>query len=199
MATTKEQLESLTTDMRSVTVHLSSITPYSPSRMHFTPKLDRESADAYEERTWRNKAHTMPDGKVFIPGICFLQSLRATAKHLSMQIPGKGKKTYTASFLSGVVCQSNIVLKLKLDDLEMEKLYLPSDGVAGSGKRVIKRFPVIQEWSGKLTFAILDPVITEAVFRDHIVRAGELKGVGRWRPAVGGMNGRFKVESLDWS
>lgn len=198
MATTKEQLASLTTDMHVVTVDLKSIAPYSPSRMHFTPKLDRETADAYNERTWRNHAHVNSQGKVFIPGNCFLQSLRATAKHLSMQIPGKGKKTYTASFLSGVVCQNNIDLPLMLDDLELETLYLPSDGVAGSGKRVVKRFPVIKEWGGKLTFAILDPVIVEAVFREHMVRAGELKGVGRWRPAVGGMNGRFKVTAIDW-
>ena len=36
--------------MRKVKVHIEGIAPYSQSRMHDEPKLDKETADAYEER-----------------------------------------------------------------------------------------------------------------------------------------------------
>ena len=41
--------------MRIVKVDLQSSSPYSQSRYHDAPKLERELPDAYEQRTWRER------------------------------------------------------------------------------------------------------------------------------------------------
>ena len=96
--------------MKLVHVTLESTAPYSQSRMHDTPKLDRESPDAYEKRTWREKCTTDPKGEIQIPAMAFKQSLDAMAKKLEMQIPGRGKSTYTKHFVGGVICRSTFRL-----------------------------------------------------------------------------------------
>lgn len=75
---------------------------------------------------------------------------------------------------------------------------MPSDGVAGGGKRVDKCFPVIPQWQGTVTFYVLDETITEDVFRYHLEQAGSFVGIGRFRPRRGGFYGRFRVTDLKW-
>ena len=55
--------------MKTATCTLASVSPYSQSRSysHEVEKLSKESHEAYEERTWRNKCHTDKDGHVVIP------------------------------------------------------------------------------------------------------------------------------------
>jgi len=90
--------------MRIATATLKGISPYSQSRAHESEKLNRETADEYEKRTWRNKCHSDETGTVFIPPMSFKQSLDRAAQMLGRQVPGKGKSTYTKFFLSGVMC-----------------------------------------------------------------------------------------------
>ena len=90
--------------MQTVTVEFEGIAPYSQSRKHDAPKLDKETADAQELRTWREKSNYNPkSGEIYIPAMAFKQALDAAAKRLSDQIPGKGKATYTKFFVSDVV------------------------------------------------------------------------------------------------
>lgn len=83
-------------------VQLESLSPYSQSRPHVTSKLNKEAADAYEARTWHHRLHLDDDG-VVIPGMAFKNCLSEAAKFLSIQIPGKGKSTYTKHFDAGVL------------------------------------------------------------------------------------------------
>ncbi len=83
------------------TVTLSSTAPYGQSRAHEAPKLPRETPDAYEERTWRQKAHVDGQGRVVIPAMAFKQALDKAAKMLGKKIPGRGNSTYSAFFKSG--------------------------------------------------------------------------------------------------
>jgi hypothetical protein len=46
---------------------------------------------------------------------------------------------------------------------------------------------------------ILDPIITEDVFREMVEIAGMFIGIGRFRPEKGGTNGRFRIKSLVWT
>ena len=39
-----------------VEVTFSSVSPYSQSRQHDTPKLEKETWDKFEQRTWREKS-----------------------------------------------------------------------------------------------------------------------------------------------
>jgi hypothetical protein len=80
--------------MKTCTVHFTGQAPYSASRAHCAEKLPKETPDAYEERTWREKAH-VKDGRVVIPAMAFKIGLDRAAKMLGRQIPGKGKATYT--------------------------------------------------------------------------------------------------------
>lgn len=49
-----------------------------------------------------------------------------------------------------------------------------------------------------MEFLILDEIITEEVFREHLADAGSFIGIGRFRPRNNGFYGRFLVESVDW-
>jgi hypothetical protein len=185
--------------MRTAIATLRSIAPYSQSRAHFTPRLDKERPDEYEERTWRERLHATDDGRVFIPPMSFKNCLSEIAKFLSEQIPGKGKSTYTKHFEAGVLVMEPLVLDIKKADVPGEWLFVPADGRRGSGKRVRKCFPVIREWGGDVTFHILDNTITKEVLEHHLREAGGFIGIGRFRPRNNGFYGRFEVVKVKWS
>jgi hypothetical protein len=184
--------------MHTATVHLKSVSVYSQSRNHTTEKLDKEGPDAYENRTWRERLHVNEDGYVYIPPMSFKNCISEVAKYIGMQIPGKGKATYTKHIEAGVIVMEPLVLPLKKEDVQGEKLFVPSDGRRGSGKRVWKWFPYIPSWEGTVTFIILDDTITKDVFLQHVDQAGKFIGIGRFRPRNNGFYGRFAVVGMEW-
>ncbi|MEK6684315.1 MAG: hypothetical protein AABY46_06625 [Nitrospirota bacterium] len=179
--------------MKTYRASLKSVSPYSQSRPNSTDKLEKESADAFEKRTWREKSHTDETGQVVIPGICFKKALEETAAYLSEKIPGKRNATWTKNFMAGVLVVDSLPLKVQKADLESEVVFCNADGKKGSGTRVWRWFPVIRQWEGKLDFIVLDDTITLDAFRHHLEEAGKFIGIGRWRPRQGGMFGRFEV------
>lgn len=183
--------------MKTCTATLSSIGPYSQSRAHEAEKLPRETANDYEDRTWREKAHVL-DGKVYIPPMGFKMALDRAAKMLGRQIPGKGKSTYTKFFESGVLCTEPVFIG-PLDIIQCERVHANADGVRGSGKRVWRKFPRIDAWKADVPFHVLASEITPDVFEEHLRQAGSFVGIGRFRPEKGGFFGRFKVDRLTWS
>lgn len=186
--------------MKTATVRLKSMSPYSQARFYEaeTPYLEKESKDDYAARTWRMRAHANKDGNIIIPPMAFKNCLSESAKFLSLQIPGKGKSTYTKHFEAGVLVTDELVLPNKRDEVDGETFFVPSDGVRGSGKRVLKTFPVIREWSGVVDFFIFDETVTEKVFHRVIEQAGQFIGIGRFRPRNNGYYGRFSIESIQW-
>lgn len=191
--------------MRIATAQLESISPYSQSKHHTTPKLARpdgsitESADDHERRTWRERCHYDEQGRIFIPPMAFKNCLAEIAKYLSVQIPGKGKSTYTKHFEAGIMVLDPLILPVTKDTVEHEELFVPADGRRGSGKRVTKLFPVIRHWAGPVTFHLLDDVVTQQVFLQHLTDAGNFIGIGRFRPRNNGYYGRFKVNKIEWN
>lgn len=179
------------------TCTLESLTPYSQSRKHDEPKLEGESADDYNRRTWRSQ-QLVENGTVHIPASGIHQGLIAAAKYSKKQIPGQGKATWTKKFEAGIALFSNIDLGVDPENVDYIDIYANADGVRGSGKRVMRRFPIIQKWSATFDVHILDPIITEDVFAETVEQAGMFVGIGRYRPEKGGTNGRFKLTKLDW-
>lgn len=176
-------------------------TTYSQSRnidKREHPEKPKENKDAYEERTWRLRMHVGDDGMVFIPGPCFGNALRSAARRLQIQVPGKGKTQYTKYFEAGVMVAGDLPLDIKADDVKGERLFVPSDGKPGGGKRVYRTFPRIDKWSGEVAFYVMDDIITEDVFTQVLRSAGMLVGIGRFRPENRGFYGRFGVESIKW-
>lgn len=184
--------------MKTVKAHLESVSPYSQSRYYTVPKLERELAADYEERTWRERMHVTKDGQVFIPPMAFKNGLAEAAKYMGEQIPGKGKSTYTKHFEAGVLVVDRLDLPIKREDVQGERLFVPASGKRGDGKRVVKVFPLIQEWSGVVTFYVLDEIITKDVFQRTLTAAGSFIGIGRFRPRNNGYYGRFRVADIEW-
>jgi len=182
--------------MKTAITMLKSKSSYSQSRHYQAPKLDKEGADAFERRTWRERMHVADDGHVFIPQMAFKNCLAEAAKYLSIQIAGKGKATYTKHFEAGVMVLDSLVLPIKAEDVPGEWLFVPASGRRGDGKRVMRCFPLIKTWEGEVQWHILDETITEDVFAEHLRQAGMFIGIGRFRPRNNGYYGRFSVESI---
>jgi hypothetical protein len=175
------------------------VAPYSQSRHHETPKLNKELPKDYEIRTWKEKLNTDDNGIVFIPALAFKNCIAEIAKFLSVQIPSKGKSTYTKHFRSGIMVLEDASLGIHKDEVLGNWLHVPANGERGGSKRVMKCFPYIPSgWRTSVEFIIVDDMITEDVFRHHLRQAGQLIGVGTFRPANQGTYGRFTVESVAW-
>lgn len=184
--------------MRIVVAKLESVSPYSQSRHYDVPKLPKELHKDYEARTWRNRCNADKDGNIFIPPQAFKGCVETAARYLSMQIPGKGKATYSKHFKSGILVAEGMTLPVTQEKVAGEWHFVPSDGRKGGGSRVMKCFPIIPQWSGEVTYYILDDIITPDVFEKHLKEAGNFIGVGRFRCENGGYYGRFKIISLKW-
>jgi hypothetical protein len=182
--------------MKTYKAKLKSKSPYSQSRHYTADKLEKEQPADYERRTWRNRMHVSDDGEVFIPPMAIKNCLQDAAKFLSIQIPGKGKATYTKHFEAGVLVVDELMLGINANDVAGEELFVPSDGRPGGGKRVLKVFPLIPKWEAEATIHVVDETITEDVLKRHLDEAGTLIGMGRFRPRKRGFYGRFDVVSL---
>lgn len=184
--------------MYTAIVTLKSISPMSQSKHYDIPKLNKESSDAYEKRTWAERLHFTDDGEVFVPPMALKNALSEGAKRTNKTVPGKGKSTYTKHFESGVMVMEPMMLGIKKDDVKGEWLFVPSDGIRGSGKRVLKCFPVIPEWEGEAEFIVLDETITKEVFEEILAETGKFTGLGRFRPSKNGYYGRFAIEKIQY-
>jgi hypothetical protein len=177
--------------------HLISMAPMTQSKMYDVPELEGESKDAYDKRNWRLH-QTVRNGTVHIPARAMHMALADAARYSKRQIPGQGKATWTAKFAAGIAMLSDV--NLGIDAAKTDYIDIPcnADGVRGSGKRVMRRFPIMPEWEAKFDVIILDPIITEEIFSEMLELAGLFVGVGQYRPQNSGTNGRWRVESVEW-
>lgn len=185
---------------------------YSQSKPHRTAKLERETAEDYEARTWKERMHVNGHGEIVMPAMAIKNCIAEAGKYLSMQIPGKGKSTYTKHIESGLLILENSVIygqdgePLRKDDCDREGsqiygdwIFTPSDGVPGSGKRVYRCYPVIRgQWGFAAAITIADEIITQPVLEKHLMVAGNLIGLGRFRLRNRGTYGRFSTEIVSW-
>lgn len=185
--------------MKIATCHFKSNSAYSQSKFIEVPKKPKESSADYEDRTWRERVHTDDNGFIIIPPMALVNCVKEAAKYLSIPIPGEGKSRYTKHFESGIIPGTDIItMPIKKSDVIKESLFVPSNGERGGGKRVLKHFPLITEWEGQFTFYILDDKITQDVFEQVVDAAGQLIGIGRFRPRNWGYYGRFELAHLEW-
>lgn len=184
--------------MKTVTLHLRSLAPYSQSRYHGVEKLPKELADAYEKRTWKEKGHYNSDGHMVIQPMMIANCIKEAAKYLALPVAGKGKTTYTKHFEAGILLTDQIVLATTRDTVHQNTVHCNADGKKGSGTRVMRSFPTALEWEGQATVYVLDDIITQDIFEQVVNTAGNLIGIGQFRPRNGGYFGRFRATVLDW-
>jgi hypothetical protein len=189
--------------MFTATFRIRGIAPYSQSRPHLDEKNPGESNDDYAKRTWRSHLHVDKNGEVCIPPGNVKNCISEAAKYMNVKIPGQGKATFTKNIEAGLAVVRPIMLGVRAADVQSEALYLPSDGVRGSGKRVWKWYPVIPEWGGDVELVVLDEIITQSsqrtgnpILQDFAEGAGQYIGLGRFRPRNNGYYGRFVVENF---
>lgn len=190
-------------DASIATLTLVGIAPMTQSRQHGEPEFEGETKDNHDARTWRSKLSTDERGgkqTVVIPAHGMQQCIAAAAKYSKRQIPGQGKATWTAKFMAGIMLTESPALNIDPATVKNITISANSDGIRGGGKRVPRRFPVIPAgWSSTFDIYILDPIITEQVFSEMVELAGMFIGIGQFRPQNGGINGRFKIEKLNWA
>lgn len=183
--------------MKTYKATLVGYSPYSQGRHYTIDKLEKELPDAYERRTWRNRMHVDEHGEVFIPPMAIKNCLSEAAKFLGIQVPGKKQNTYTKHFEAGVMVMDPVRLGFKAASIEPEPLFVPASGKRGDGKRVTRLFPFIPPgWHGEVRIIVIDETITANVLKQHLVEAGNLIGIGRFRPRNNGYYGRFKVSNF---
>jgi hypothetical protein len=184
-------------------VTIQGTSPYSSSKVidpQEFPKLPKEKPDDYELRSWQQRLHVDAQGTAFIPQMSFKMALDSAAKRFSPKIVGKGNATYTKFFEAGVMVFEPLLLPgVTRENVTAQRLFVPSDGVKGGGKRVWKIFPIVHKWGGIVTFNILDDTITKDIFETILQQAVSFIGIGRWRPERGGGNGRSKIIKIEWS
>lgn len=182
-----------------IVVHarLRSLSPYSQSSFFRSEKNQGESPDAFEARCWREKMHVQ-DGSVIIPPMALKNALDSASSFLNIKIKGERNRTWAKVFGSGVMVTDPLVLGIDPAKVEGEWLMCNADGKRGSGTRVKRCFPVIPKWEAEATIHVLNPKITEDIFRKHLVAAGKFIGFGRFRPENRGFYGRFDVTKLEW-
>ena len=185
--------------MKRAICKLKSMSPYSQSRYIQEKKTRDETHADFEKRSWTQRCHWNEAGNLYIPPMSFKNCLSEAAKYKSIQIPGKGKSTYTKHFEAGVLVVDPLELDITRDTVKHEWLHVPSDGRRGGTTRVEKCFPLIPSWAGTVEFLVLDEIITDEVLTEHLSDAGRFIGVGRFRPRNNGFYGRFSVESIKWA
>jgi len=184
--------------MHKATCKLVSMSPYSQSKYIQEKKTRDETHADFEKRSWRQRCHWNENGNLYIPPMGFKNCLSEAAKYKPIQIPGKGKTTYTKYIEAGVLVVDPLVLPITRDTISHEWLHVPSDGRRGGTTRVEKCFPLITKWEGEVEFLILDEIIPEDIFTNYLRDAGSFIGMGRFRPRNNGFYGRFMVESVSW-
>lgn len=191
--------------MKQVKVNIEGIkgSPYSQSAKPQIPFLDRETHEDYEQRTWRERCTVNRDGQVCIPAMALKQAIDTCAYKLGLKVPNRRGATYKNFFASGFFCDHDVAIAngkpITKADAESKTISANSDGVRGSGKRVPRTFPEFSVWHGVAEFTIVDDLITESIFEQHVKSAGIIVGIGRFRPEKGGTNGRFRATNFEWS
>lgn len=190
--------------VRTVTCRIVGEGPLSFSRPVSSPKGDTETHDQHDKRTWREKLHVDNEGFVVIPNSMLKLALDGSAKRRGDKVPGKGSSRFTKHFVGGIlVAEAPRILvrgkPIRAEDVKSEMFYVNADGKRGSGTRVWRTFPMIYDWTATFTVHVFDYLIPERIFLLTLNDCGMFGGLGRYAPRVGGTNGRFKVDSVEWA
>jgi hypothetical protein len=185
--------------MQTIRVDLKGLSPIGFSAPVASIKSDKDTHDEFEKKTWREKMHVDNDGMVFIPPMALKNCLASIAAYRSEKIPGRGQSKFTKHFVAGVLVPEPMPLGIKADTVQSQRVFVPSDGKRGGGTRVWRMFPVIPEWSTTATIVLLDDLLEAHVKKveEYLRSAGQLVGLGWFRPERNGYYGRFEVTKFD--
>lgn len=166
-----------------------------------TQREQNELHDDHERRTWRERLNLNKAGQVIISGYALKGAVLDAASYFSDKIRGQGAKTYSTKFQAAFRSDALEFLVLdgdgapiKSEDVDGIWKFVPSDGKTGGSKRVMRCFPIINEWQLPCRFIITDEIIDHDRVYRYLSAAGSYKGIGMWRPARKGDYGTFTVD-----
>lgn len=189
-------------ETKTLTATLVGTSPLQFGKAYLIKKASKESHEAFEQRTWRERMHRDEEGYVMLPSMAVKKALENYAIYCSDKIPGHGKATFTKHYKAGIMPEE-IFFEVESKgervyymDVEGESHFLPVSKSAPT--RVMRIFPTIQKWEVKISFIILDPILFDSpkIIEEHLNNAGVYIGLLVWRPQNGGNNGRFEVEDF---
>jgi len=182
-----------------VEVKLIGKSPFGFGKAFNSVKADKESHEAYEERCWRERAHCDEKGESFINPMALKNALSEASKHAGEKIAGRGNKTWTKFFDSGIMVLEPIMTGVKVDDLKPARVFVPSQPALGAkSPRVWKNFPTLEAgWKATAMIEVIDDTITIEKLKQYLILAGNFIGMGTFRPINKGYWGRFGIESIE--
>lgn len=160
-------------------------------------KANDETHEQLDARTWKEKVPVDPDtGQVYMSNFAIKNGMETAGKFLSKKIPGEGKKTYTDRIRKGLIALDPLYMTrdgkiVTIDDIKPVKLFVPSTGQRGDGKRVQRTFPVLDRWESVAKLYVQDQKLEDAILLEHLICMGHFVGLGSMRVENGGVNGIF--------
>ena len=160
-----------------------------------------ETYPEYEERIWRDKAHTNKEGVVIFPAVWLRKALIASqglnANPIKPPNARRASATLKQNFVSGIMIMDNYpIIGAKGKPITVEDLVPYKCMVSPQkGKVLCIRPQILLPWSVNVLLEISDSVISEKNVLECLKWAGRYNGVGDWRPQKGGMFGGFEIES----
>lgn len=187
--------------IRTATVRIAGIAPVSFSRPADDKLRPGEDPQALDERVWRDRVLADDDGFVMFNSQAMQFALHEGGKKCGKR---RGGGTWTDPFKRAVVVPRNFYVltaqgeKIHKSETKKQPVYCGANGSRTDTKRVTRNYPRIDEWRAEFDVQVFDPTITNDIFQRAVTLAGIYNGIGRYSPRVGGVNGRWVVESIQW-
>jgi len=153
-----------------------------PAKMVREREIDKVKGRSGIQPSLQEEAETAlykdKDGRIIVPSLCVLSSLREAGKN--RVVPGLGKKTYKTFVFSGVQIEpAEIPLKTANGwTIDVKRMKRGSGYIAGARPR-------FDEWSLTFQLKIVDVVMRPQVLKELLIDAGTYKGLCDFRPLYG--------------
>jgi len=139
-----------------------------------------------EPKTYRDA-----DGNLIVPADNLFRSMISGGAYIKVGKASLGKKV-----ASGITLGSALTLTLNKKPLQKYEVSIMK-GVNPSTRGVVALIrPLIPKWEAVITVIYNNDILTEAQVLDVIAKAGQLVGIGDFRPEKKGTYGTFAVEKL---
>ena len=182
--------------IKELKIKFSSLSPVLFCKHINAEKLEGETPQQQEERTWKQRAHYDSLGKVMIPGFMLQSSLEPAAKLLGKRVNNAKMGKALTHYIRLIQITGDICTPITESTLEGKIAFVSANGQVG-GSKVPRTYPIIPKWEGVLivSYPTIGNVLNDDLVMEHLQVAGNFIGVGHWRPGAPscGNFGRFSV------
>lgn len=187
-------------DMQTFNIKIKGLTPYMQHRMddqkleawekkrgpiHERPEVSHEDALRAEYHCYRNA-----DGKCFIPADQIRGALISAGSYVKSKVGGRSKSMKIIVAAMFMIEPEQVLIP---DYDAIDKRSAVNRNIKG---RVIVIRPKWSTWEAEFTLNVYEDTITQETIEQLFEYAGNLVGIGSFRPTNNGLFGRFKLESL---